>query len=64
VGEEKGVKEQLAAVYSKKCKDSNSDEELDTKECFLLEELSKGIDGFNYNDMEKLTLDGNNKVSV
>jgi hypothetical protein len=29
---------------------------LNDKECFLLEELSKGIDGFNYNDMEKLSI--------
>jgi hypothetical protein len=60
----KGVKKQLVAVSSKKRKESNSDEESETKDCFLLEELSKGIDGFNYNDMEKLTLKDSNEVSV
>jgi hypothetical protein len=30
---------------------------LDTKECFLLKELSKGLDGFNYyNMMEKFSI--------
>jgi hypothetical protein len=60
----KGVKKQLAAVSSKKCKESKSNSESDNNECFLLEELSMGIDGFNYNDTEKLTLDGSNEVSV
>jgi hypothetical protein len=34
----------------------DSDDELEDKDCFLLEEFSKGIDGFNYNDMEKLSI--------
>jgi hypothetical protein len=40
---------------------------LDNKECFLLKELSKGIDGFNYSDMEKLSIDdakNDDEVSV
>jgi hypothetical protein len=60
----KGVKKQLATVSSKKRKESDSDEESETKDCFLLEELSKGIDGFNYDDMEKLTLEDSDEVSV
>jgi hypothetical protein len=60
----KGVKKELAAVSSKKRKESKSDDESDNKECFLLEELSKGIDSLIYNDMEKLTLDGSEEVSV
>jgi hypothetical protein len=52
----KGDKKQLAAV-SKKCKnDSDSEDKSKNKDCFLLEELSKGIDGFNYDDMEKLSI--------
>ena len=49
----KVVKKQLAAV-SKKRKGDDSDK--DEADCFLLEELSKGIDGFNYEDMEKLSI--------
>jgi hypothetical protein len=63
----KGVKKQLAAISKKRKNDSDSEDESDDKECFLLEELSKGIDGFNYNDMEKLSIDdakNDDKVSV
>jgi hypothetical protein len=63
-GVKKGVKKQLAAMSSKKRKEFDSDDESETKDCFLLEELSKGIEGFNYNDMEKLTLEGSDEVSV
>jgi hypothetical protein len=50
---------------TKKRKESNSDDESETKDCFLLKELFKDIDGFNYNDMEKLTLEeGSDEVSV
>ena len=52
----KGVKKQLAAVSKKRKNDSDSESESEEKDCFLLEELSKGIDGFNYNDMEKLSI--------
>ena len=57
----KGVKKQLASVSKKRKNDS--DDESDAKDCFLLEELSKGIDGFNYNDMEKLSIN-DDEVSV
>jgi hypothetical protein len=63
----KGVKKQLAAVSKKRKNDSDSEDESDDKECFLLEELSKGIDGFNYDDMEKLSIHdakNNDEVSV
>jgi hypothetical protein len=63
----KGVKKQLAAISKKRKNDSDSEDESDDKECFLLQELSKGIDGFNYNDMEKLSIHdakNNDKVSV
>jgi hypothetical protein len=59
----KGVKKQLASVSKKRKNDANSDDESDAKDGFLLEELSKGIDGFNYNDMEKLSID-DDEVSV
>jgi hypothetical protein len=43
----KGVKKQLAAISKKRQSNSNSEDESEDKECFLLKELSKGIDGFN-----------------
>jgi hypothetical protein len=52
----RGVTKQLAAISKKRKNNSDSEDESDDKECFLLEELSKGIDGFNYNDMEKLSI--------
>ena len=62
---DKKVKKQLAAV-GKKRKTADSDTEEDG-ECFLLQELTKDLDGFNYEDMEKLSLDDGSvtdKVSV
>jgi hypothetical protein len=59
----KGVKKQLASVSKKRKSNADSDDKLDAKDCFLLEELSKGIDGFNYNDTEKLSID-DDEVSV
>ena len=51
----KGVKKQLAAADKKrKSKGDDSDEE---GECFLVDELTKNLDGFNYDAMEKLKID-------
>ena len=60
----KGVKKQLAAASKKRGSD-DSDSDSD-KECFLLETLQKGIDGFNYEEMEKLSIndDISDEVSV
>ena len=59
---EKKVKKQLAAVSSKKRKAEDS--ESDDGECFLLDELTKGIDGFNYEAMDDLKIDDDDEVTV
>ena len=57
----KGVKKQLAAASAKKRKSDDSDSDSD-KDCFLVETLTKGLDGFNYEQMENLSLD--DEISV
>ena len=49
----KGVKKQLASVDKKRKSDSDSEE----GECFLLDSLTKNLDGFNYEAMDKLSID-------
>ena len=58
---EKKVKKQLASLDKKrKSDDSNSE-----GECHLLAALVDGkFDGFNYEDMEGLTLDDDDSISV
>ena len=58
----KGVKKELAAISKGKRKASNDDSSEDG-ECFLLDELQKGIDGFNYEDMEKLSIMDEDEIS-
>jgi hypothetical protein len=48
----KAVKKEVFTKESKKCKSR------DDEEGFLVECLSKPLDGFNYNDMENLNIDG------
>jgi len=52
----KGVKKELAAMDKGKKRKSDSDSE-EEGDCFLVEELTKDLDGFNYEDMEKLSLE-------
>ena len=59
----KGVKKQLASISKKRKNDSDSKSDSEDKDCFLLEELTKGINGFNYEEMEKLTIN-DDEVSV
>ena len=49
----KGVKKQLASVDKKRKSDSDDEE----GECFLLETLTKNLDDFNYEAMDKMSLD-------
>ena len=56
----KGVKKQLAAV-DKKRKSGDSSEE----ECYLVDTLTQDLDGFNYEAMEKLSVDDvDDEISV
>ena len=52
----KGVKKQLAST-SKKRKSDDSDSDDSDKDCFLVESLTKNLDGFNYETMENLSID-------
>ena len=55
----KSVKQQLASV-DKKRKSSDDD-----KDCYLVDALTQELDGFNYEDMDKLTIDdSDDEVSV
>jgi hypothetical protein len=51
---------ELASI-SKKHKSEDSDKDDDDKECFLLETLTKDIEGFNYKDMEGLKIEDNDE---
>ena len=57
---DKSVKKTLASA-DKKRKSSDSD---DDNDCFLVDTLTKDLDGFNYEDMEKLDVDDEDEVSV
>ena len=57
---DKSVKKTLASA-NKKRKSSDSD---DDNDCFLVDALTKDLDGFNYEDMEKLDVDDEDEVSV
>jgi hypothetical protein len=52
---------ELASISKRRKSDGSSDEDDDDKECFLLETLSKDIEGFNYKDMEGLKIEDNNE---
>lgn len=56
----KGVKKQLASVSKKRKSDSDSESDGE-KDCYLVETLTKDLDGFNYEEMEKLSI--NDEVS-
>jgi hypothetical protein len=45
-----GMKKELASVSKKRKNDK------DENECFLLDTLTKDLDGFNYDDMEKMSI--------
>ena len=49
----KTVKKQLAAADKKRKSDSDDED----GECYLVETLTKDLEGFNYDDMEKLSLE-------
>jgi hypothetical protein len=51
---------ELASISKKRKSDDSSDKEDDDKECFLLETLTKDIEGFNYKDMEGLKIEEDN----
>jgi hypothetical protein len=51
---------ELASISKKRKSDDSSDEDNDDKECFLLETLTKDIEGFNYKDMEGLKIEDDN----
>ena len=48
-----GVKKELAAIQKKRKSDDSEDEE---GECLLLDMLGSKLDGFNYDDMDKMTI--------
>jgi hypothetical protein len=50
---------ELASISKKRKSDDSSDKDDDDKECFLLETLTKDIEGFNYKDMEGLKIEDN-----
>ena len=52
-----GVKKQLASVSKKRKSDSADSDE----ECALVQMLGKGLDGFNYQQMESLTISDKDK---
>ena len=52
-----GVKKQLASVSKKHKSDSTDSDE----ECALVQMLGKGLDGFNYQQMESLTINDKDK---
>ena len=56
----KGVKRQLASLDKKRKSDSDEED----GDCFLLNTLTSNLDGFNYEDMEKLSVDDGDEISV
>ena len=48
-----GVKKELAAIQKKRKSDESDDEE---GECLLLDMLESKLDGFNYTDMDKMSV--------
>ena len=52
----KAAKKQLASTEKKRKADESDDSDSD-KDCFLLDTLTKDLDGFNYEAMEKLSID-------
>ena len=48
-----GVKKELAAIQKKRKSDDSEDEE---GECLLLDMLGSKLEGFNYNDMDKMSI--------
>ena len=58
----KGVKKQLAAADKKR--KSGSDESNEEGECYLLDSLTGELDGFNYEAMEKLTVQDEDEISI
>ena len=58
--EVKSAKKQLASVAKKR----KSDESDSDGECFLLEQLSGNLDGFNYKEMEELEIDDDLEIDV
>ena len=58
---QKQVKKELAAMGKKR--KSKSDDS-DNEECALVQIMEEDLEGFNYEDMEKMSLDDDDSISV
>ena len=60
---QKHTKDLNSVSKKRKSNDSSDSEEEDNKDCFLLDTITKDIDGFNYEEMDDLKIEDDDEVS-
>jgi hypothetical protein len=59
----KHAKDLNSVSKKRKSSDSSESDDDDDKECFLLDTITKDLDGFNYQEMNDLKIDSDDEVS-